>query len=219
VAYLTIFDAGNPRNWQPVALLLGRHELVETAAEQNRRGTAASPSGRDDPAARGAKPDLADFDRELPHILLAAACNIEYFSKDPDLYYDWHRGLDQVEALVRDCTSKRSPLSGEGKDGDASMTWVRRARRAELTRWKAHERYVGCLFPIFFGPEYAEYMKQQKKEQGKGHHQEDCRHAGSRVPDRPWRYADARERPSPNPVASTAGKRYRLRCKDISPSS
>ncbi|KAG7338200.1 hypothetical protein IV203_025112 [Nitzschia inconspicua] len=162
IVHRMIFDSANPRNKTPVARVLGRPgcELIELPQRQsNQEG----------------KPEMhtytADFFLELPKILPVAACNIEFFAQDGDydLYYDWHRALDQVECLFYDCLGRPVPLLPPTQNDIPSSTnvqekwrhatsrgtpytWVQRARHAERMQWEEHRKYVGC-FLFVCGPD------------------------------------------------------------------
>jgi hypothetical protein len=105
-----IYDPSNDRNHVQVARLLGRGrcELVEAASH-------------------------SEFYWELPQILPKASCNVDYFRNDPDLYYDWHRALDDVERILRECLGKQFALLPEASE----RTWLERARHADRSRWMA----------------------------------------------------------------------------------
>lgn len=157
LVYLMIFDVDNPRNQNCVARLLGRpgHELIEVPMDDHRNK--GRDVGTDMNHKKVNRPIVADFYGHLTRILPSVAGKVEYFADHPDLYYDWHHGMDQVEALLGDCLGRPFPLSGE----DDKMTWVERARRAERIRWRAHARYVGCLFPLLCPAEPDDDVHQQ----------------------------------------------------------
>jgi hypothetical protein len=179
IVHCMIFDPTNPRNDTPVARVLGRPgcELIELPRRSH--------------TYEQGKPELhpftADFFWQLPKILPVAACNIEFFAQDGDydLYYDWHRALDQVECLLYDCLGKHMPLlsppvmlnettAATSKKtqkhwkyattlNSSAFTWVQRARQAERMQWEEHRKYVGCVL-FMCGPE-EEHPQQQRQEQ------------------------------------------------------
>jgi hypothetical protein len=103
-----IYDPSNDKNHVQVARLLGRCELVEAASH-------------------------SEFYWELPNVLPKASCNVDYFRNDPDLYYDWHRALDDVERILRECLGEQFALMPEA----SQRTWLERARHADRSRWVA----------------------------------------------------------------------------------
>mmetsp|Transcript_32618 Transcript_32618/g.54642 ORF Transcript_32618/g.54642 Transcript_32618/m.54642 type:complete len:403 (-) Transcript_32618:741-1949(-) len=164
IVRLLLFDPTNPRCRVPVARVLGRPscELVEmTALLQD-----------DDPTEQPRKV-VADFFWELPNILPMAACNIEFFLSNyrnniklaSDLYYDFHRALDQVECLLYDCLGKHMPLMPVSSSGGSGyeFTWVQRARHAERAQWEQHKKYVGCMLCLC-GPEEEEALERLRQE-------------------------------------------------------
>jgi hypothetical protein len=107
---MMVFDASNSKNQVSVARLLGRPSLELL----------------DDPS-------HSQFYLELPQVLPQASCCAEYFRKDPELYYDWHCALDQVESILRDCLGADCALVPEPR----SKTWLQRAKEVERAKWAA----------------------------------------------------------------------------------
>jgi hypothetical protein len=116
-------------------------------------------------------------------ILPVAACHIEFFTQDGDydLYYDWHRALDEVECLLYDCLGKPMPLLSPSSQmtktttttthwkftttrNSSAFTWVQRARQAERTQWEEHRKYVGCVL-FMCGPKEEQPPPQQQQKQ------------------------------------------------------
>jgi hypothetical protein len=102
---------------------------------------------------QGLIPITSDFYTELPKVLPVSTCNIEYFEpSDFDLYYDFHKALDDTEKLLKDCLHISMPLldlpASQVTTKWSSSSWVERARYAERLKWEEHKRYVGCLLCI-----------------------------------------------------------------------
>jgi hypothetical protein len=114
----TVLFPSHPRNCMRIGRLLGRPtlELLELKKDV----------------------DHCEFYWQLPNIL-PHTCNSEFFTKDPDLYYDWHRALDQVEGILRDFLGKRFALTAATDD---SKTWLKKAKEAELAKWAEEHPYL-----------------------------------------------------------------------------
>jgi hypothetical protein len=108
LSYLLVFDSSSPRNYVKVARLLGRPHLELLEVES-----------------------YSEFYWELPQVLPKMSCAAEYFRQDPELYYDWHRAMDQVESILRECLGKNFALAPD----PSSRTWLQRAKDAERAKW------------------------------------------------------------------------------------
>ena len=68
----------------------------------------------------------AEFYWQLPNVL-PMACHKSLYT-DPEVYVDFHRGLDQVEAIIRDVTKQSFNLMPQ--DGNNPSSWEQRAVEA-----------------------------------------------------------------------------------------
>lgn len=122
IASQMIFDKSNPSNSAPVARLLGMGAItlveIPSKLKQQHKST----------------PAISEFHKQLPAMLQSTACNIDYFKHNPTLYYDWHRALDQVESILKECLGDHYVLKAEPPN--QITTWYQRARTAETNRWQ-----------------------------------------------------------------------------------
>jgi hypothetical protein len=114
LASLTIFSPTDPRASVPVAKLLARPS-VEFVEINNAK-------------------EKCEFHSKLPQVL-PYACDAGVFVDNPDLYYDWHKAMDQVELLLKDFFGKHFALA----PADSSTTWLARARAAEQKKWAENQ--------------------------------------------------------------------------------
>ena len=61
------------------------------------------------------------------------ACESDYFKDHLDLYYDWHRALDQVEAILKEFLGRHFAFVPT----NTPTTWLQKAKDAETEKWKA----------------------------------------------------------------------------------
>jgi hypothetical protein len=112
LAATMVFDSSNPSNKTPVARLLGRADLELIQVP---------------------KDSQSEFYWELPSVLPQVACQVDYFAQDPGLYFDWHRALDEVESILRECLGNQYALTTE----PSLQSWHQRAVEAEREQWQA----------------------------------------------------------------------------------
>jgi hypothetical protein len=153
ITKLLVFDGpSNSSYYAPVARLLGRPgcELMELPSSLC---VDLGVNTKYEYSPQGLIPITSDFYTELPKVLPVSTCNIDYFeSSDFDLYYDFHKALDDTEKLLKDCLHISMPLldlpASQVTTKWSSSSWVNRARYAERLKWEEHKRYVGCLLCI-----------------------------------------------------------------------
>jgi hypothetical protein len=128
---LTVFTTQDKRNRVKVAWLLGRPtvEFVEVHSDD----------------------DCAEFYWQLP-MVLPTAYDSTHFERNNaiDLYYDWHRAMDQVENLLQDILGKHFSLpGGTGSSLNSTgkrRTWLEQAKRAEKIKWAEQNPYLSTAF-------------------------------------------------------------------------
>jgi hypothetical protein len=136
---LTLFNAQDKRNRSKVAWLLGRPnvEFVEVHSDD----------------------DYAEFYWQLP-MVLPTAFDSNHFQTDAiDLYYDWHRAMDQVENLLQDLLGKHFSLlpggatshsnSSKSNNYDATgkrRTWLQQAKQTEKGKWVEQNPLLSTAF-------------------------------------------------------------------------
>ena len=128
---LTVFSPKDKRNHVKVAWLLGRPSIEFV------------PIHSDD--------DCAEFYWQLP-MVLPTAFDSNHFEKNNaiDLYYDWHRGMDQVENLLQDVLGKHFSLPGGTSSSHKSTgkrrTWLQQAKQTEKIKWAEQNPYLSTAF-------------------------------------------------------------------------
>jgi hypothetical protein len=129
---LTVFSPQDKRNRSKVAWLLGRPsvEFVELHSDS----------------------DCAEFYWQLP-MVLPTAFDSNHFQKNNaiDLYYDWHRAMDQVENLLQDFLGKHFALPGGSSSHSHNSTgkrrtWLQQAKQTEKRKWAEQNPYLSTAF-------------------------------------------------------------------------
>lgn len=85
--------------------------------------------------------ELTEFYWQLSQ-LIPKTLDSMYFRDDLDLYYDWHRSLDQVEQLLRDCFGRK--FEATLSQGSSKRTWLQRAKNVEKERWSTDTICGAC---------------------------------------------------------------------------
>jgi hypothetical protein len=121
LAVTVVFHPNDPRNQTHVARVLGRG----TAHGTDIQGTIE--------VIEVEVEDTWPFKDEdkLALILKEVALNGDVFRDHPSLYLDWHRGLDEMEQLLRDCLAVDNPQMEEN---------VSESLAAKQAQWKVRYR-------------------------------------------------------------------------------
>ena len=134
LAVAVVFHPQDPRNQMPVARVLGRG----TAHGTDTHGTIEVVEVKVE--------DIWPFNDEgkMALILKEMALNGDFFRDHPSLYLDWHRGMDEMEQLLRECLGVGADHSEEEVSGSSDPLAVKQAQWKERYRQKKQAKAVAA---------------------------------------------------------------------------